>query len=347
MATQIWGIHNDTLTHELVDDGFISIGWDEIDDLTQISRGRTGIKKVLTTLYPDAKSRSIAGQAGVLYRFAHEIAVNDIVVAPYKPDSTINIGIVVGDYYFEADSPTHRHRRHIRWVKTGLPRTVFTQSALYELGSALTLFKVNRHTTEIMTVMQSDTDDADALAVTVDSLPASAGQDDDSDDQELEQPRASRIERHTRDFILEVLSTRISPRDFEELSADLLRVIGYQARVTQYSQDGGVDVIAHKDPLGIEPPLIKAQCKQKVSTIGSPDVNQLIGTQGTGELCLFFTLGSYSRDALAIERQRPGLRLLTGEDIVTLIIDNYDRLPERWRRIIPLTPVLVVSDDAE
>lgn len=108
-----------------------------------------------------------------------------------------------------------------------------------------------------------------------------------------------------------------------------------------------MDVIAHKDPLGIEPPLIKAQCKQKVSTIGSPEVNQLIGAQGNGELCLFFTLGMYSRDALAIERQRAGLRLLTGEDIVTLIVDNYDRLPEGWRRAIPLTTVLVISDDAE
>nr|WP_301335760.1 restriction endonuclease [Corynebacterium glutamicum] len=87
-------------------------------------------------------------------------------------------------------------------------------------------------------------------------------------------------------------------RDFEELSADLLRAIGYQARLTQYSQDGGVNVIAHKDALGIE-------------------------------------------------RQRPDLRLLLSEDIVTLIMDNYKKLPERWRRVIPLTPVLVVSDEAE
>ena len=328
MAEQIWGIHDDTLTHELLDQGFVNIGWDGLGDLAQIRRGREGLKKALTALEPDAKMQ-----------------VGDIVLAPYKPDSTINIGVVDSDYYFETDAPIHRHRRRVRWVKTGLPRAVFPQSALYELGSALTLFQVKRHTAEVRTAMAADTDDADAIADTMDTLATTAS--NDLDDQEAEQPRASRIERHTRDFILEVLSNRISPRDFEELSADLLRVIGYQARVTQYSQDGGVDVIAHKDPLGIEPPLIKAQCKQKASTIGSPEVNQLIGTQGNGELCLFFTLGAYSRDALAIERQRTGLRLLTGEDIVTLIVDNYDRLPERWQRAIPLTTVLVVSDDAE
>ncbi|MGP5038878.1 restriction endonuclease [Corynebacterium variabile] len=329
-----------------MDEGFISIGWDGLGDLTQIRRGREGLKKALTALEPEASPQSIAGQAGVLFRFAHEMKVGDIVVAPYRPDSTINIGVVTGAYYFEADAPTHRHCRRVRWVKTELLRAVFPQSALYELGSALTLFQVKRHTTEVRTVMAADTDDADAIAEAVDTLPGRASLDD-IDDQEQEQPRASQIERHTRDFVLDVLSSRIKPQQFEELCAVLLRAIGYEARVTQYSQDGGIDVIAHKDPFGIEPPLIKAQCKQKVSTIGSPEVNQLIGAQGNGELCLFFTLGTYSRDALAIERQRTGLRLLTGEDIVTLIVDNYDRLPERWRRAIPLTTVLVISDDAE
>lgn len=343
----MWGIHNDTLTEELVDEGFISIGWDELGDLSEIRNGRTGIKKNLTALHPDDKPRSIAGQAGVLYRFSSEIALGDIILAPYKPDSTINIGVVTGPYHYRGDAPTHRHRRSVRWVKTGLPRAVFSQSALYEFGSALTLFKIARHTKEVETVLEADTDDADQMAETIDTLPGPTPIDDASDDEEFDQPRASRIERHTRDFILEALTNKINPREFEELAADLLRVIGYQARVTQYSQDGGVDVIAHKDPLGIEPPQIKAQCKQKVATIGSPEVQQLAGTQGDGELCLFFTLGTYSREALAIERQRPGLRLLSGEDIVTLVMDNYDKLPERWRRTIPLTAVLVVSDNVE
>lgn len=346
MAPAMWGIHNDTLTHELVDDGFISIGWDELGNLNALDGGRDGIKRELALRQPNSKPRSIAGQAGVLYRFAHELSEGDIVVAPFKPDSTINLGVVTSGYFYQGDADTHRHRRRVRWVKIGLPRAVFTQTALYEFGSLLTLFRITRHIAEVATVMESPTDDAAEIADTVDSL-ATPDAPDDLDDGEPEQPRASRIVRHTRDFILEVLTGRIKPRDFEELAADLLRVIGYQARVTQYSQDGGVDVIAHKDPLGIEPPQIKAQCKQQVSTVGSPEVQQLVGTQGDGELCLFFTLGTYSRDALAIERQRPGLRLLSGEDIVTLIMDNYAELPERWRRVIPLSTVLVVADEAE
>lgn len=128
---------------------------------------------------------------------------------------------------------------------------------------------------------------------------------------------------------------------------DELRAVGYQARVTPYSQDGGVDVIAHRDPLGVERPLIKVQCKHRTGTIGGPEVLQLMGTQGMNELSLFVTLGSYSRDAIGLERTRSGLRLLTGEDVVSLVLEHYDALPHRWRVRIPLRPVLVVDDVAD
>ncbi|MFJ2469523.1 restriction endonuclease [Glutamicibacter sp. NPDC087583] len=111
-------------------------------------------------------------------------------------------------------------------------------------------------------------------------------------------------------------------------------------------QVGGVDVIAHKDPLGVEPPLIKVQCKHKTATIDAPEVQQLIGVQGAGELVVFMTFGAYSRDVLALEGQRPALRLVTGEDTISLVLEHYAALPERWRSLMPLTPVLIVADIA-
>lgn len=278
----------------------------------------------------------------MLLRFRDEMQNGDIVVTPYKPDSTINIGIIRSDYYFDTAAARHRHRRHVEWKKIGLSRTIFTQQALYEIGSALTLFKVRKHSHEFLAALKTRTEDIEKVTAVVERSAATHAPEDDAS----EEPRASRIERHTRDFVLEALQERITHRQFEEFSADLLRALGYQARVTAYSQDGGVDVIAHKDPLGVEPPLIKVQCKHKTATIGAPEVQQLIGTQGTGELVVFMTLGIYSRDALALERQRPGLRLITGEDIVSLILEHYAALPERWRTLVPLTPLLVVADTA-
>lgn len=146
--------------------------------------------------------------------------------------------------------------------------------------------------------------------------------------------------------MLERLKYDLSHQEFEEFTADLLRAMGYEARTTTYSQDGGVDVIAHRDPLGVEPPLIKVQCKHMTTTIGAPDVQQLIGTQAPNELSLFVTLGSYSRDALSIERVRQGLRLINGEELVDLALRNYESLSARWRTKVPLRPVLVVDDSA-
>lgn len=339
---QFWGIHNDTLSTDLLENKFVSLSWDNIGDLSQIPDGREGLKAELARNTPENAHKAIPIWAGILLRFRDEIKIGDVVVAPYKPDSTINIGIVKGPYEFAANEPTHRHRRSIEWKKIGLSRTVFTQPALYEIGSAITLFKIRKHSHEFLAALKARTEDVEKVTADVERAAASFVSDDDAPDE----PRASRIERHTRDFVLEVLLERLSHRQFEEFSADLLRALGYQARVTSYSQDGGVDVIAHKDPLGVEPPLIKVQCKHTTSTIGSPDVQQLIGTRGTGELLVFMTLGTYSREALGRERQVPGLRLLSGEDIVTLVLENYAALPERWRILMPLTPLLVVSDAA-
>lgn len=335
-------MHNDTLTSELVDGGFISVGWDSLGDLRLIADGREGLKSALANALPDAKPRAIAGWAGNLVRLRDEMQQGDVIVAPFKPDSTINIGVVDGEYEFVADAPTHRHRRAVRWQKIGVSRTVFTQSALYELGAFLTIFQIRKHADEFLAVLNTSEDSVEQVTKVVEAA-ASAVPDEES----VDEPRASRIERHTRDFVLETLHKQLSHAEFEEFTADLLRALGYQARVTQYSQDGGVDVIAHRDPLGVEPPQIKVQCKHLTSTIGAPEVQQLIGTQGAGEYLLFVTLGTYSKDAFSIERQRPSLRLVTGEDVVSLVLEHYAKLPERWRVRVPLTPVLVVADSAD
>ncbi|MGW8482445.1 restriction endonuclease [Microbacterium sp. NPDC055903] len=337
----VWGVHNDSLAEELIEEGFISIGWDSLGPLTSLS-GRESIKAALTALWPDAKPRSIAGQAGVLIRFRDEIRVGDVIVAPYKPDSTVNIGVVTSEYYFTASAETHRHRHRVEWKKVGLPRTVFSQSALYEIGSAITVFRVRNHAGEFLAALGSPDASIDAVAESV-SRTVTASEDEEADTT----PRASRIDRHTRDFVLETLHKDISHQEFEEFTADLLRALGYQARVTPYSQDGGVDVIAHRDPLGVEPPQIKVQCKHLTGSISAPDVQRLVGAQGPSDLALFVTLGTYTKDAVAIERTRSGLRLLSGEDVVSLVLENYAKLPERWRRVIPLTSVLVVADSAD
>jgi restriction system protein len=117
--------------------------------------------------------------------------------------------------------------------------------------------------------------------------------------------------------------------------------MGYTARVTPRSGDGGVDVVAHKDALGFEPPIIKVQCKRISATTGEADVNQLLGTLGEGEFGLYVSASSYSRNAILLERNRSKLRLIDGAQLVEVIIENYDRLAPRYRALIPLRQIFV------
>lgn len=117
--------------------------------------------------------------------------------------------------------------------------------------------------------------------------------------------------------------------------------MGYTARVSEKSGDGGVDVIAHTDELGFEPPIIKVQCKRITGQTGEPEVNQLLGTLGEGEFALFVNLGSYSKPARVLERNRSKLRLIDGEQLVELILEHYDRMSARYRTLIPLRQIYV------
>lgn len=335
----VWGIHNDALSNELVEDGFISIGWSAIPDLRSIGSDRESLKRALSSAYPEAKAGAIPVWAGILYRFGFEMREGDIVIAPYRADSTLNFGVVTGGYDYLPEAPVHPHRRSVRWVKTGVSRGLFPQKALYEIGSAMTLFRVRKNVQVFMNFLDSGTDSV--------PLEDHATEPQIVDEWIETEPSAARLDQFTHDFVLKTLLQELSHEEFELFTADLLRAMGYQARVTPYSSDGGVDVIAHKDPLGLEPPVIKVQCKHTSAQQSRPDVQRLSGTLAHGELALFVCLGSFSKDAVGYERERQNLRLLTGADVVEMALANYDSLPSNWKTRIPLRQVYVVDRASE
>ncbi len=182
---------------------------------------------------------------------------------------------------------------------------------------------------------------AAALGVTVPADEAAAQAEDE--------PNAERIETYTRDFIIETLLKELEGFRFEHFVAHLLEAMGYRTQVTQAVGDGGFDVIAHRDPLGLEPPIIKVQCKRTVSSIGAPEVQKLTGTLAPGgsELGLFVTLGAYSKDAQNLGRTRQDLRLVNGTELVGLVFEHYESFSPEWKRLLPLRRVYVVHREPE
>jgi restriction system protein len=314
------GVHHGT---QPIEKGYVAIGWPEAGDLAGLPPTRDAFKARLAKGAPHMSAGAIPVAAGVLYRFAVEMQVGDLVVYPSKADRMINIGRVSGPYQYVANaSAEYPNRRPVQWLKS-VPRASFSQSALHEIGSALTMFRISTHTEEFLAALKGEQLQPEPI-----------------DDATAEQVSAQ-VEESTEDFIIKRLKGAQTPHQFEHFVAHLLKCMGYFARVTQASGDGGVDIIAHRDELGFEPPIIKVQCKQMISTIGRPEVQQLHGAIEQGEHGLFVTLGSFSADARAFERTKPNLRLLDGGALIELIFNHYHQFEPRYQMLLPLRRVYV------
>ena len=80
---RVWGIH--TMDDRLfLEQRVIAIGWREIGDLSLIEPTREAFKEKYAATYLSEKKMQIAVGAGMLYRFAHEMQINDYVIFPSK-----------------------------------------------------------------------------------------------------------------------------------------------------------------------------------------------------------------------------------------------------------------------
>jgi len=206
-------------------DQIIAIGWKDMGDLSKIDSTREAFKEKYSTIYSDAKKGSIANGAGMLYRFANEVQIGDYVVFPSKIDRQINIGIIDSDYIFNPDATEYVQQRKVKWLKH-LPRTSFSQGALYEIGSAMSFFSVKNFAHEYLS----------ALDKGFKKTPVSSDEEDES-----VAATAEDIIETTKDFILKELSKHLKGYDFELFVADLLNAMGYRTSVSAHGGDSGID----------------------------------------------------------------------------------------------------------
>ena len=145
-----WGIHNNRPEIDFVDEGFVALGWDLIEqDARELADDRDALKAELRRHYPHKNERAIGAWAGIFVRFVNEAAEGDVVVHPHKEEKAINFGLIAGPYEYAPAAPTRRHRRRVTWINTGVPRDAFTQEALWEIGSTLTFFAIRNHVSEL------------------------------------------------------------------------------------------------------------------------------------------------------------------------------------------------------
>jgi restriction system protein len=321
----IWGVHAgktgdaDTL---FLKQGCVAIGWSAMGDLSNLKPDREAFKAKFAEAYPDAKPGAIPTSGGQIFRFVHEMKKGDLVVYPSKRDRHIHIGMVTGPYRYEPGSG-YPNQRDVNWVRE-VPRTQFTQGALYEIGSAMSLFQVKTYAEEFRLALDGHV--AAAPPPTKDETVALVADD---------------IEETTQDFILKQLAQELKGHPFADFVAHLLGAMGYRTRVSPEGPDGGIDIIAHKDELGFEPPIVKVQVKSNEGSIGDPVVSALYGKVSNGEFGLLVTLGTFTNAARHFARSKSNLRLIDGSELVQLVLHHYEQFDSRYKGLLPLKRVYI------
>ncbi len=317
---RMWGIHTQDEDLFLKSDK-IAIGWKEIGNLNDIPANRDDFKAKYMQAFPDAKKGSIPTGVGMLYRFCHEVQVGDYIVYPSKSDRMINIGQVASDYQYVADAHEYVQQRDVKWLKH-IPRTSFSQGALYEIGSAMSFFAVKNYADEFLTALDKGFKKTSAANDEDDTVGATA------DD----------IIESTKDFILKELSRNLKGYALEEFVADLLRAMGYRTTVSPQGGDSGIDITAYKDEL---PPRILVQVKSQDSDIKETTIQSLKGAMREGDYGLFVTLSNYTKNAQKYLESTPIIRGINGTELVDLILKYYSDLEDKYKKMIPLKMVYI------
>lgn len=327
----VWGIHGGSSgeAFELfTEENVVAIGF-ATQNLSGVPDDPSAFRAIVEGLYPDRTPNSIANTAGQLRRFRYEVAIGDIVVYPAKQDRTYRIGRVTGDYSFNADAISYPHRRAVSWLKS-VDRDAFSQSTRYELGSAMTLFRVKSHAGEFLAALAGDQPSSSVTASTDDPAEAIGTT-----------AAAVQVAQSTEDFVLERIRANYHSFAFEEFVADLFTAMGYKAEPTRKTGDHGVDVIAGRGPLGLDPPILKIQVKAGTTPTGDPELMKLNGSvaQHEGEAGVLISLGGFTSNALKQAQTLKSMRLVGPSEFVSLVLDHYDLLPEQTRQNIPLRQV--------
>lgn len=326
--TTLWGIHagrTGDAESLFLNKNVIALGWAQLGDLTYLPTARDAFKAHYISSMPDTKPNAVPGSAGQLFRFVHEMKPGDFVAFPAKLTKTIHLGRIAGPYkYLPNQSEAYPNQRSVEWLKE-VPRTHFSQGALYEIGSALSLFTIKTYSDEFLMVLNSE--------ATSKPIPA-------IEDQTVADVKHD-VEETTSDFILKVLAQETKGHPFADFVGNLLQTMGYRTRISPPGIDGGIDILAHKDELGFEPPIIKVQVKSSVGSIGDPMISQLYGKVTQSEYGLFVTLGTFTNQAIQFARSKSNLRLINGDDLVQLILEHYEQLDSKYKGLIPLRRVYI------
>lgn len=155
--------------------------------------------------------------------------------------------------------------------------------------------------------------------------------------EEAEENAWREVERHL---------TSMPPYDFQRLVAALLTGMSYHvAWIAPPGKDGGIDILAHTDPLGTSTPRIKVQVKRQQAKVTVEGLRSFLAVLGDQDVGLFVSTGGFTSDAESEARHQEKRRvtLVDLEALFDLWTEHYDRIEEKDRALLPLRSVYYLA----
>ena len=143
--------------------------------------------------------------------------------------------------------------------------------------------------------------------------------------------------------------TSMASYDFQQLVAALLKGMGYHiAWIAPPGKDGGIDIVAHTDPLGTRVPRIKVQVKRREDKVSVEGLRSFMAVLGDQDVGIFVSTGGFTKEAENEARlqEKRQLTLVDLQRLFDLWVEHYKKIDEPGRALLLLRPVyyLVAND---
>lgn len=318
------------LAETFLEEGMISIGWHEVGSLKGMNSREQVIEKVKIT-WPEYKRMKAVVAGSQLHKVASVIEKGDKVIT-YDPSKRVyHIGKVVGEYEFfnKTEHRSTAHRRKVKW-ETQLDRDKLSIPTKNSLGSTLSVFEVSEGAEEEIEALLA------GKPVKEDQPESYATPESAVDTKDLLEDLKSRA----KEFIKDRLIT-LDWEEMQELVAGVLRAMGYKARISPQGSDRGKDIVASPDGLGLEQPRIVVEVKHRPNQqMGSQEIRSFLGGRHKDDKGLYVSTGGFSKDAkYEADRASIPCTLMDIDDLVELVIENYEAMDMEARSLLPLTKI--------
>ncbi len=141
----------------------------------------------------------------------------------------------------------------------------------------------------------------------------------------------------------------LGPYEMQDLVAALLRGMGYVTPfIAPKGPDGGTDVLAMPDALGVKTPHVRVQVKHRQDQkCSGPEIDSLQGNiNPLRETGLFVSTSGFSPPAKQKVRMgQAHIELIDLDRFIELWIENYPNLSEEDRGFLRLRPVYFLAPD--